>query len=394
VVLKVLQQVGGGCTPDVVENGLEVLKALETKSYDLILMDIHMPLMDGLEATRRIVAQYPRGGAAAHHRPVSRHPAGAARQGMYVQVKGVALLLYATAFHIGLAARLLLSLLPCCAVPMLLLSTTRRTSGLGCREAGIEEFIVKPFRVEDLKRVVSTRRRTPCAFTPPTRPHALPQCDLTTASMRDATGVMQAGCTGGTTQRAGLAVAEPGIVYSPMQLREVGHLASWSVTSAKPGNGIELLRDGRSDTFWQSDGLQPHFINMQFAQRMQLMELHLHLDYKLDESYTPGKLSVRAGYSIHDVREVRVVELLEPSGWVVVPLSAALPASGADADPLAGAPSELQPLQVFCLQLAILSNHQNGRDSHVREVKVYALQREAVELPARSEQVTLYSTLR
>jgi anaphase-promoting complex subunit 10 len=34
-------------------------------------------------------------------------------------------------------------------------------------------------------------------------------------------------------------------------LREVGHEAAWSVTSAKPGNGIELLRDGRKDTFWQ-----------------------------------------------------------------------------------------------------------------------------------------------
>ena len=34
-------------------------------------------------------------------------------------------------------------------------------------------------------------------------------------------------------------------------LREIGHLAGWSVTSAKPGNGVELLRDGRNDTFWQ-----------------------------------------------------------------------------------------------------------------------------------------------
>lgn len=34
-------------------------------------------------------------------------------------------------------------------------------------------------------------------------------------------------------------------------LREVGHLACWSVTSAKPGNGVELLRDGRTDTYWQ-----------------------------------------------------------------------------------------------------------------------------------------------
>jgi anaphase-promoting complex subunit 10 len=34
-------------------------------------------------------------------------------------------------------------------------------------------------------------------------------------------------------------------------LKEVGDLAVWSVSSAKPGNGVELLRDGSTDTYWQ-----------------------------------------------------------------------------------------------------------------------------------------------
>lgn len=183
-------------------------------------------------------------------------------------------------------------------------------------------------------------------------------------------------------------------------LREIGKEAlCWQLSSAKPGNGVEQIRDASLDTYWQSDGTkQPHWIQVHFARRVAVSHVCLYLDYSLDESYTPKKICVQHGMTNQDLEAAvhpanTQIEFNEPVGWCIVPLSS-------PPDPLDDCCQDhhhhehgssngdhihhhnhhhhdgqyqrnRQLVRTHLLRISIITMHQNGRDTHIRQVLLY-----------------------
>ncbi|PYH45720.1 anaphase promoting complex subunit DOC1 [Aspergillus saccharolyticus JOP 1030-1] len=106
----------------------------------------------------------------------------------------------------------------------------------------------------------------------------------------------------------------------PVNLREISSLASWTVSTHKPGCGVGALRHPSPTQYWQSDGPQPHTLTLHFFKLVAVVRIRVYLDFEMDESYTPTKMVFLAGMGGNDLVEFATWEGEGPCGWVDVEL--------------------------------------------------------------------------
>ncbi|MCJ1308501.1 anaphase promoting complex subunit doc1 [Agyrium rufum] len=185
-------------------------------------------------------------------------------------------------------------------------------------------------------------------------------------------------------------LANKALLPSDPTLREISPLASWTVSTYKPGCGVAALLHPSTSQFWQSDGPQPHFLNIHFFKQVSIVKLRIYLDSDLDESYTPTRMVFAAGMQGDSYGLVEFAEWKgeDPSGWVDIGLEGC---GGVDEEDYGGMggddggeneDEEVEGgnkmsggggvLRCMCLQIRILENHQNGKDTHLRGVQIFA----------------------
>ena len=133
-----------------------------------------------------------------------------------------------------------------------------------------------------------------------------------------------------------------------LSYRDITKSALWTVSTVKGGYDISSMFDNKTDTFWQSDAVPPHWICAQFSKQTTLSKLSLYLSIQLDDTYTPTEVVVHVGTDPMNLTEFKREQLVHFQGWVDI---------------------ELNVSTIF-LKISLTKNHQGGRDSRIRQIKL------------------------
>lgn len=138
---------------------------------------------------------------------------------------------------------------------------------------------------------------------------------------------------------------------------DISHIGRWRLSSYKGELGLSALLENDPTTFWQSDGDLPHFVEIQFSKLVDISLVCIFTDISLDDSYTPQRIHVYAGFGRHKLVKVQSYELSHPAGWSYMMLDQQ-------------GPTKDRPVQCTLLRVEFTKNFSNGKDLHLRGLRI------------------------
>ncbi|EKX40589.1 hypothetical protein GUITHDRAFT_52998, partial [Guillardia theta CCMP2712] len=113
------------------------------------------------------------------------------------------------------------------------------------------------------------------------------------------------------------------------------------------------LVDSDMESFWQSDGSRPHWVQFAFPGIVKINKVLVFLDYLKDRSFTPKSISVKIGSSDSDLYQVAKYHHRQgPGAWVNI-LS-----------------STTHAIETCLLRIVVHENQDTGCNSRIRGIKL------------------------
>lgn len=144
-------------------------------------------------------------------------------------------------------------------------------------------------------------------------------------------------------------------------LVNISNLAYWKASSFKISNPIENVINDDPESYWQSDGVQPHIVDIYFNKRVELALLAIFFGFEIDESYSPKVVKLYIGDSIPDLIYYEEWHIGKITQWYTKKFPSLQDTDG----------EQNIPIKCHILRLAFPVNHDNGKDTHLRGVRIF-----------------------
>lgn len=168
----------------------------------------------------------------------------------------------------------------------------------------------------------------------------------------------------------------------------VSNVCYWKASSYKAMHPIENVLNDDPESYWQSDGGQPHIVDIYFNKRVEVTLLALFFGFEVDESYSPSVMKVYVGDSINDLTYYEEWHIQRITQWYArkfpshpikkdksknVETTSIYYNRNKSKNKEKNEEMKEKTLPVKCqvMRLSFPLNHDNGKDTHLRGIRIF-----------------------